>query len=128
MIVLKFFEGTGCILETAETGAQAVERHVEDPYDLILMDCHMPDMDGFEATKAIRALACGNDTPIVAVTASALPEDRERCRRAGMTAYVSKPLRRDELWQAIALAINREEAVPLTVREPVRLLSPPAGS
>jgi CheY-like chemotaxis protein len=91
VIALRFLAGTGSTVETAETGRLAVARHSQRPYDLILMDCHMPHMDGFEATAAIRALDQGADVPIVAVTASAFAEDRERCRRAGMNGYIAKP-------------------------------------
>ena len=65
----------------------------------------MPDMDGFEATAAIRALDRASNVPIVAVTASAFTEDRERCRRAGMNGYVTKPLRREDLLEAISTAL-----------------------
>ena len=106
MIAERFLAGTGAIVETAETGRVAVARHSAHPYDLILMDCHMPDMDGFEATAAIRVLGEGADVPIVAVTASAFAEDRERCRRAGMDGYIAKPLRREELIQAVAAALK----------------------
>jgi len=106
MIAERFLAGTGAIVEAAETGRVAVARHAAHPYDLILMDCHMPDMDGFEATAAIRTLREGADVPIVAVTASAFAEDRERCRRAGMDGYVAKPLRREELIRAVAAALT----------------------
>jgi CheY-like chemotaxis protein len=106
MIAERFLAGTGATVEAAETGRVAVARHAAHPYDLILMDCHMPDMDGFEATAAIRTLREGADVPIVAVTASAFAEDRERCRRAGMDGYVAKPLRREELIRAVAAALT----------------------
>ena len=113
MIAERFLAGTGAIVETAEKGRVAVERHSAQPYDLILMDCHMPDMDGYEATAAIRAQGKAAEVPIIAVTASALAEDRERCRRAGMNGYIAKPLRRDELLQAIAAALAGVDGTPV---------------
>jgi len=72
------------------------------PYHLVFMDCDMPEMDGFEATTAIRALAGDTGSvPIVAMTAYAMAGDRERCLQAGMNDYVSKPLRADSLAQAV---------------------------
>jgi len=139
MIAQRFLAGTGCVVDTAETGIEAVARHLENPYDLILMDCHMPDMDGFEATAAIRAQIDGSRVPIVAVTASALPEDRERCHTAGMNGYVSKPLHRDQLVDAIAsalasreldalrTAVDRQASAPLPCPAPARPASGPVS-
>ncbi len=74
------------------------------PYDLILMDVRMPDMDGLEATRRIRARSDIRQPRIVAMTASVFAEDREACRAAGMDDYVAKPVRRDELVGALARA------------------------
>jgi len=75
-----------------------------EPFDLVLMDVQMPEMDGLRATSAIRELekTRGIHTPIVAVTAHAMEGDRERCLAAGMDGYVSKPLRVGELFQVVA--------------------------
>ncbi len=68
------------------------------PYDLIFMDCEMPELDGYEATAEIRkSHANGNRIPIVAVTAYAMKGDRDKCLQAGMDAYVSKPFHIDDL-------------------------------
>ncbi|HXL68123.1 MAG TPA: ATP-binding protein [Xanthobacteraceae bacterium] len=74
------------------------------PYDLILMDLHLPGMDGLEATRRIRALGDAGRIPIIALTANAFAEDREACREAGMDGFVVKPFDRDRLEEAIATA------------------------
>ena len=77
-----------------------MRRVAEQPYDLVLMDCMMPDMDGYAATRAIRAAERATGAPrlpIVALTAGALPGDRERCVQVGMDDYLTKPIRRDRL-------------------------------
>jgi signal transduction histidine kinase/ActR/RegA family two-component response regulator len=94
----------GCAVETASTGREAVALLAAGRYDLVLMDCQMPDMDGYEATSAIRAReASGNRrTPIVALTANAIEGDRDRCLAAGMDDYLAKPFRLDDLRRLVA--------------------------
>jgi len=92
------------------TGAQAIEsflaaRAAGEPYDLVLMDVHMPETDGIEATRRIRAAeqaATGARTPIVALTANAFSDDREACLAAGMDAFLTKPLDRERLAELLA--------------------------
>jgi CheY-like chemotaxis protein len=80
-----------------------VERARGGAFDLVLMDCQMPVLDGFDATREIRALVGeASRMPIVAVTAHALPGDRERCLAQGMDDYVTKPVRMDELERVLA--------------------------
>ena len=84
--------------ETVTNGREAVDALQRAKFDLVFMDCHMPEMDGYEATTTIRRQEkLGHHTPIIAMTASALPEDRARCITVGMDDYLSKPLNRDDL-------------------------------
>lgn len=90
----------GCRVDVAGNGVEALEMVSRLPYDLVFMDCHMPEMDGFEATREIRRRESEQGvrhTPIVALTASVLQEDRERCAAAGMEGFAGKPLRPAEL-------------------------------
>lgn len=89
---LKFF---GIESAQAENGVVALEKLEEGAYDLILMDCQMPEMDGYEATRQIRSK--GISIPIVALTASVLPENKQKCLEAGMDDYLTKPLSKDRL-------------------------------
>ena len=82
-----------------------MEAHGEEaPYDLVIMDVHMPGVDGIEATRRIRTLeaGCTMRTPILALTANAFAEDREACLAAGMDGFLTKPLDRDRLFGALA--------------------------
>ena len=88
----------GCRVEVATNGREALDMAAQLPYELIFMDCQMPTMDGYEATGEIRKLEGAiRHTPIIALTAGALTEDRERCLQAGMDGYLSKPVRPEQL-------------------------------
>jgi len=90
-------------VETVENGRQAVEAVRQRPYDLVLMDCHMPELDGFAATAAIRRdeASQGRRTPIVAVTADALAGDAEKSLAAGMDDHLTKPVTLERLATAL---------------------------
>ena len=93
--------------DVAGNGLEAIEAVRRRPYDVVLMDVHMPEMDGLEATKAIRSLSGPvARIPIVALTANAFAADIEQCRAAGMNAHVGKPFRREDLAIAIADAVQ----------------------
>ncbi len=94
----------GHVVEVVDNGQQAVNAMLRATYDLVLMDCQMPVMDGFEATAEIRRRekGTGGRVPIVAMTANAMQGDRERCLAAGMDDYISKPIRRDRLKEVLA--------------------------
>jgi two-component system, sensor histidine kinase len=91
-IVVRTLEKRGHTIDVASDGVQAVELATKSPYDVILMDVQMPNMDGFQATAAIRALDSKPEVPIIALTAHALVGDRQRCVTAGMDDYLAKPL------------------------------------
>jgi CheY-like chemotaxis protein len=86
----------GFAIDLVADGNEAIEAHRARPYDLILMDCQMPSMDGFEASRQIRQLAQPQPV-IIAVTANALVGERERCLGAGMDDYLSKPFQAEQL-------------------------------
>jgi signal transduction histidine kinase/CheY-like chemotaxis protein len=94
MVVEQMLKKLGCVVDVVADGSAACTSALDSRYDLIFMDCHMPHMDGFEATRFIRAAeeAGGTHTPIVALTADALAGDRERCLDAGMDDYMTKPV------------------------------------
>lgn len=100
----------GCEVDTAVDGREAVQKANQQNYDLILMDCHMPEMDGLEATRVIRTMFSGRRQPvIVAMTASAMAGDSERCYAAGMNGYLAKPYHRDELTMILKQHLTSEE-------------------
>jgi signal transduction histidine kinase/CheY-like chemotaxis protein/HPt (histidine-containing phosphotransfer) domain-containing protein len=97
----------GIAPDIVANGADAVTAATNNAYDVILMDIHMPEMDGLEATRAIRMLKGEAATvPVIALTANALSSDHAECRAAGMNGYVSKPFRPEELVSAIADAVR----------------------
>jgi len=89
-------EKAGFRVELVGDGSEAVEAHRNNPYELILMDCQMPTMDGFEASRLIREIE-GPQPVIIAVTANALIGEREKCLEAGMNDYLSKPFQANQL-------------------------------
>ncbi len=87
----------GIKVDVAENGKEALDRWERSDYDLILMDCQMPVMDGYDATRAIRSRVDRGRVPIVALTANALESDRKRCIEAGMDGFIAKPFERNDL-------------------------------
>ncbi|KQY31095.1 histidine kinase [Caulobacter sp. Root1455] len=99
----------GCQVETADNGEQAVAKAARGGFDIILMDIHMPEMDGLAATRAIKALDGGaGDVPIIAMSADALPQQVERCYAAGMVDHVAKPVQREVLYAKVSRWLARK--------------------
>ncbi|MBX3606543.1 MAG: response regulator [Piscinibacter sp.] len=110
MVVEEMLRGLGCQVVVVGNGEEACVATERVRYDLVFMDCHMPGVDGFEATRRIRVReqASGAHTPIVALTADALAGDRERCLAAGMDDYLTKPVGKGQL----AAAVRRWASAP----------------
>ncbi len=103
-IATRLLEKRGHAVVAVENGALAVELTARERFDVVLMDIQMPVMDGLTATAAIREreLGTGEHQPIIAVTAHALDEDRQRCFAAGMDDYLPKPIRSGDLFDKVA--------------------------
>jgi PAS domain S-box-containing protein len=108
-LAVRLIEKQGYSAVAANSGREALAALTRQNFDLVLMDVQMPDMDGFEATRAIREREHdnGKHLPIVAMTAHAMQGDRERCLLAGMDGYVAKPIKSKELYSAIEAALAR---------------------
>ena len=102
-------------------GAQAITAVQAHTYDLVLMDVQMPVMDGLAATAAIRALPQGREVPIVALTAHALASDRARCLAAGMTGYLTKPFKAQDLFAAVEASVVPASVAPAVHPAPIDL-------
>jgi signal transduction histidine kinase len=102
-LALELLGRLGVEVEMAQDGQEALQRLDGEAYDLVLMDCHMPNMNGYDATREIRRReeSNGHRTTIVALTASVLPEDQQRCRDVGMDDYIAKPFSRRDLEQVL---------------------------
>src|SRR5215475_8701344 len=113
MLAMRILERLGHKVQVANNGKEVI-RLAQEYFDLILMDVQMPEMDGLEATAAIRVAEAGTGrhVPIVAMTAHAMKGDREKCLSAGMDGYLSKPIRIDELQQAMSDVCKTGNEVP----------------
>ncbi|MFM9963457.1 MAG: response regulator [Planctomycetaceae bacterium] len=111
-VAVRLLQKQGHTVAVAENGREAVERLAHERFDLVLMDVQMPEMDGLEATAAIRAQekSTGQHLPIIAMTAHAMSGDRERCLEAGMDGYVSKPIQPQLLFDTIASVVAKSAA------------------
>ncbi len=101
MYIVELMKQLGCTCDTVSTGRETLDAVLQRKYDLVLMDCQMPEMDGFEATRLIRQREADGTLdghlPIIALTANAIKGDRERCLDAGMDEYLSKPVQKQQI-------------------------------
>jgi CheY-like chemotaxis protein len=111
LVASRILKKLGHHVEIAGNGAEAVAAVARGRFDVVLMDCQMPEVDGYEATTRIRAAERTGRLPIVALTASATVEDRERCLAAGMDDFVSKPVKVAELARALARATRTADPI-----------------
>jgi PAS domain S-box-containing protein len=123
-LATRILERLGHKVQVANNGKEAIGRAQGEEFDLILMDVQMPEMDGLEATTAIRGAEAGTGkhVPIVAMTAHAMKGDREKCISAGMDGYLSKPIRIDELMQAISGAEQKRNIDQSPEHSPFRAI------
>jgi two-component system sensor histidine kinase/response regulator len=123
-VAFELLTDAGFVVELAENGAVALDKVQKETYDIVLMDMHMPVMDGLAAARAIREIDRLRDLPIVAMTANAMQRDREQCLEAGMNDHLTKPIDSTQLWKTLQKWIRRrpglgggpperEAAVPL---------------
>jgi PAS domain S-box-containing protein len=126
-VAARMLERLGCRVDKAANGKEAVEMVAALPYDVVFMDCHMPEMDGYEATREIRrSEGSGRRHSIVAMTANAMKGDREKCLEAGMDDYISKPIQKEDLIAALARyapdarVVDGAPAPAATATEPVK--------
>jgi CheY-like chemotaxis protein/HPt (histidine-containing phosphotransfer) domain-containing protein len=122
-VAVAMLSSAGYRVDTVLDGAAAVEAAAAERYDAILMDCQMPELNGYEATAAIRAHE-GSDrhTPIIAMTAGARREDRDRCLVEGMDSYLAKPVSKDALLALVARFVDAEPISPAPVQHPGRVV------
>jgi CheY-like chemotaxis protein len=107
LVVGKILQRLGCEVTIVETGLAVLDTWASHAFDVVLMDCHMPGMDGFEATRRIRSESReGGEVPIIALTASALPADREQALLAGMSDFLTKPI----FTRALETALRRSRS------------------
>ncbi|RIX47642.1 MAG: DUF3365 domain-containing protein [Rhodocyclales bacterium GT-UBC] len=114
-VALETLRDIGWPVDTARNGREAVDKAAQTAYDLILMDMQMPEMDGIAATRLIRQQAAHRETPIIAMTANAFEEDRQRCLKAGMSDHLGKPVDPAQLYEML---LRWLEARPRSGKEP----------
>ena len=111
-VAVALLDKLGYAADTACDGVEALDAMCRSHYDVVLMDCQMPRMDGYEATAEIRRREHGSHTPIIAMTASAMASDRERCLAEGMDDYLAKPIDRNTLANTLRRHMSLPSAAP----------------
>lgn len=102
LVALKMLEHLGCLCLVAHDGKEAIDLAMSEDCDVILMDCRMPVIDGYEATKILKETPGKNHIPVIALTANAFEEDRLECQKAGMEGFLVKPLMIEQLFKVLA--------------------------
>ncbi|MES2207405.1 MAG: response regulator [Pseudomonadota bacterium] len=122
MVAARMFASSGCQCEFAVNGKEALEAAKKKKYDLILMDCSMPEMDGYEATQYIRILEKETNyhTLIIALTANTQPGDKEKCLEAGMDDYMSKPLTLESVKEKLVKWIGKQSTLTEHINEEIK--------
>ncbi|GMW01573.1 MAG: hypothetical protein AMXMBFR84_27100 [Candidatus Hydrogenedentota bacterium] len=110
-VAIELFMGAGLEVEVANNGQEAIDAVHAKPYDIVFMDCQMPVLDGFEATRRLRAEDRWNDLPIIAMTANAMAGDRQKCLDAGMNDHVAKPIDPSNLYTALMEWVRHREGL-----------------
>ena len=126
LVAVKLLEKLGCRADVAGNGNEALVALRRIPYDLVLMDCQMPEMDGFEAARSIRSGGAGQSrvrTPIIAMTARAMEGDREKCLGAGMDDYIPKPVDPLVLARVLKKRLDRQTVAAANDLPPTPALS-----
>lgn len=103
LVAQKILETMGGQVEIAENGLEAVDMVSRNTYDIVFMDCHMPEMDGFQAARKIRSVEKNKNLPIIALTAGAMKEEHDKCISSGMNLVVTKPFEPSDIVEAISL-------------------------
>jgi CheY-like chemotaxis protein len=120
MVAQGVLQDLGYHVELAGNGSEGLAALENGRFDAVLMDCHMPEMDGFEATRLLREReALDGRTPVIAMTAGVLTEDRERCRTAGMDDFVAKPIDVEHLRRTLVKWIKKSDVAPREDSVPV---------
>ncbi|WP_429154346.1 response regulator [Aeromonas media] len=120
-LIMEYLRRVEAVVTVVDNGREAVEQVAEQPFDVILMDLQMPVLDGLDATRQIRKMVDKHDVPIIALTASAMPGDRERCLGVGMNGYVTKPVSKLDLYNNLlqwVKSASGERRVQLEVKPP----------
>lgn len=119
LVTRALLEKSGYVVSIVGDGAEALAILAEHPFDVVLMDVQLPTLDGLEATRRLRVREDGTDrrTPVIGITAHALPGDEERCLAAGMDAYLAKPYRLTQLLDLVETAVLPSEPGDSAVRK-----------
>jgi CheY-like chemotaxis protein len=119
MLIERVLRTLNCEVESATSGREAVRKFHQGKYDLVLMDCHMPDLDGLEATRQIRAVeAPSRHVPILAITAGTVPGVRQACLQAGMDDFIAKPFSLSTLRRKASHWLSTASPAPVSVERP----------